>query len=66
MRIKIVAGIITLSVLLASFTVMAQQNLTPLTNEDVRKMLNVKLTESIIATVIQLGPTHSTNPPRRW
>lgn len=57
MKIKMAVGLIILSLLLASFTVTAQQDPPPLTNDDVKKMLKVELPESTIITVIQVSPT---------
>lgn len=49
--------LLALSLLLVSSAVTAQQDRTPLTNNDIVKLLKVKLPESTIVTVIQVSPT---------
>lgn len=57
------AILLTLSILFLSSGATAQQDKTPLTNDDIVKMLKVGLPESTVVTVIQVSPTNFDTSP---
>lgn len=60
---RIVACVLIAALPVLSSVAVARQERTPLTNEDIVKMLKVRLPESTIITVIQVSPTQFDTSP---